>query len=55
MNRLTDYARAAGLSLMEGSVLAQNDRMLSLMRNLGFEVHSDPGAAGIMQISKKLR
>jgi acetyltransferase len=55
MNRLTDYARAAGLSLMEGSVLAQNDRMLSLMRNLGFEVHSDPGSAGIMQITKKLR
>lgn len=42
MHCIMDVARAQGLSEIQGLVLAENTRMLQLMRRLGFEVRAYP-------------
>jgi acetyltransferase len=46
MTALIEVARAKGLHLMQGEVLAENGKMLALMHHLGFSVrpHPDDGA-----------
>ena len=48
MRALIQGASARGLKRMEGFVLAENDRMLTLARRLGFTVQSDPHDATVM-------
>lgn len=38
MLSIIDFARSKGLSQIEGLILANNDNMLKLMRNLGFQI-----------------
>ncbi len=47
MSGLMDAARARGLTTMEGEILANNVRMLSLVDNLGFSVHTSEQDQGI--------
>jgi acetyltransferase len=43
-------ARNRGLEAMEGEVLANNYKMLDLMRSLGFQVQNDPEDPGIKRV-----
>ena len=46
MEALMDAARQRGIHVIEGEVLKENARMLSLMKSLGFSVRlsdDDPG------------
>ena len=46
MEHLLAYARAEGLKLLEGTVLAENTKMLEMCRELGFSVMPDPENPG---------
>jgi len=54
MKALMETARNRGLRMIEGEVLADNSRMLSLMRNLGFSVHTSPEDASIKVVERRL-
>lgn len=54
MNALFDAARQRGLKTMDGEILANNRNMISLVKRLGFEVHSSPDDMGIMVSRKEL-
>ncbi|MCO6433002.1 acetyltransferase [Nitrosomonas nitrosa] len=54
MNCLFDAARARGIKLMQGEVLATNRSMLELVRRLGFEVSTSEEDASIKWIMKRL-
>ena len=46
MEAMMEAARSQGIHVIEGEVLADNQRMLSLMKGLGFSVRpatDDPG------------
>ncbi len=47
MNLLIDAARARGLQMMEGFVLAENESMLRLAKRIGFTVTRDPEDGGV--------
>jgi acetyltransferase len=51
MRRLIDAARAAGLRLMVGHVLAANTGMLRFCERLGFTIEHVPGDAGMRRVS----
>ena len=51
---LVEVARARGLQIMEGVVLAGNHKMLELMLALGFSIRSQPGDASVKHVSKQL-
>jgi acetyltransferase len=42
MRRMIDYARARGLKRVIGDVLRENETMLKLCKEFGFEMHSHP-------------
>ncbi len=42
MQFLLEYARAEGLQVIEGQVLAENTAMLAMCKELGFEIAPDP-------------
>ena len=42
MQLIIEYARAEGLSTIEGQVLSENTTMLAMCRELGFEIATDP-------------
>ena len=50
IQHLIDYARAEGLEVMRGTVLAENTTMLRMCSELGFIVESDPDNAGLMRV-----
>ena len=54
MNCLFDVARAKGIKIMEGEVLAINRSMLELVRRLGFEVSTSEEDDSIKRIVKQL-
>jgi len=54
MAGLIDAARSKGLKTMEGSVLANNDNMLSLVTTLGFAIATDPKDATLKTVTKPL-
>lgn len=54
MDGLMRAARAQGLERMEGRVLAENTRMLQLMRDLGFTARRAPDEAEVMLIERAL-
>ena len=47
MQTMMEYARAEGLKMIEGQVLAENAEMLAMCRELGFTVAPDPHAHDI--------
>jgi acetyltransferase len=42
MQMIIEYARAEGLKIIEGQVLAENTAMLAMCRELGFSISPDP-------------
>jgi acetyltransferase len=55
MQRLIDIARARGLKLMNGQVLAQNKNMLELVTTLGFVVDQTPQDHGVKEGKSRSR
>jgi acetyltransferase len=55
MQLLIEYARAEGLQKLSGEVLRDNTTMLTMCRELGFEIASDPRDAGLANVSLDLR
>ncbi|BCH33315.1 N-acetyltransferase [Mesorhizobium sp. L-8-10] len=49
LKRLIDYARADGISRIEGIILSENEKMLGMARELGFVVrhHADEGGVSL--------
>jgi len=54
MKDLMSVARTRDLEIMEGQVLANNKRMLDLMRRLGFEAGTDPTDTSIRRVAIRL-
>jgi acetyltransferase len=54
MEHLMEAARARGISRIEGEVLGENHRMLSLMRELGFAVRISDTDPGIRAVERKI-
>ena len=54
MQLMIDWARAEGLTRIEGSVLAENRAMLTVCRRLGFAAKVDPEDAGVVKVSLAL-
>ncbi|HEY6094144.1 MAG TPA: bifunctional acetate--CoA ligase family protein/GNAT family N-acetyltransferase [Gallionellaceae bacterium] len=54
MTALMDAARSKGLKVIQGEVLANNDRMLRLMDRLGFSVSTSAEDSSIKLVSKVL-
>ena len=54
LRRLIDYARADGIQRIEGIILADNTRMLSMCREVGFHVEHHPQEPGLMLASLDL-
>ena len=54
MRSLMHNARSRGLRSMEGEVLTANNRMLALVKSLGFRVTNDPLDPSIKRVSKGL-
>ena len=42
MQLIIEYARAEGLKVIEGQVLAENNAMLAMCKELGFDMAPDP-------------
>jgi acetyltransferase len=51
---LIEVARARGLRVMEGIVMAGNHKMLGLMHALGFSIRTEPGDASVRHLAKDL-
>jgi acetyltransferase len=47
MQMIIEYARAEGIATIEGQVLRENTSMLSMCRQLGFQIAADPDDVGI--------
>ncbi|MGE0483003.1 MAG: GNAT family N-acetyltransferase [Gammaproteobacteria bacterium] len=54
MHVIIDYARARGVAVLWGEVLADNHRMLALGRELGFREHAHPSEPGIVHVELDL-
>ncbi len=54
MQHLIDYARVEQLSELFGEVLAENETMLSMCRQLGFKVGSVVDDPALKQVTLKL-
>jgi acetyltransferase len=48
-------ARTLGYRRIEGSVLSINAKMLKVAQRQHFELHTDPGAPGVTNVSRRLR
>jgi acetyltransferase len=47
MQTMIDYAGTEGLQMIEGQVLRDNTTMLTMCRELGFEISADPRDADL--------
>jgi acetyltransferase len=54
MEHLMEAARSRGIRVIEGEVLGENHRMLSLMRELGFAVRISEADTGIRIVERKI-
>lgn len=54
MQLLIEYAKGEGLKSLSGEVLRDNTTMLTMCRELGFDINSDPRDASIMLVSLDL-
>ena len=51
---LVRRARRDGYTRMEGSVIANNSKMLALARKLGFKAHAEADDAGVVRVERAL-
>jgi acetyltransferase len=54
LNRLMEIAQSRGLDLIEGEVLADNHRMLQMVKSMGFQIQMSPDDPSIRNVSKSL-
>ncbi len=54
MQRLMEIARGRDLERMEGSVLANNHKMLHLMKSLNFQINNDPDDTSVKHVVAQL-
>jgi acetyltransferase len=54
MQRIIDYAKAAGLNAIHGQVLNENRTMLVMCHELGFQIADDPDEAGVKLVTLDL-
>ncbi|MDH3910783.1 MAG: bifunctional acetate--CoA ligase family protein/GNAT family N-acetyltransferase, partial [Rhodospirillales bacterium] len=54
MDRILAYAQSRGTGEVWGNVLAENDAMLTLARELGFKVAQLPDEPGVARITKRI-
>ena len=54
MRRLIEIARQYRVGELLGDVLRENEPMLSMCRELGFEIMADPNDAALMRVRKML-
>ena len=54
MKHLIAYAKAEGLSVIEGEVLSENAQMLDMCRQLGFVVRVDPDDYNLCHVTLPL-
>ncbi len=55
LTRLIEYGRAEGIARIEGNVLADNAKMLSMARDLGFAITSHPSEGNLRLATLELR
>ena len=51
MQRIIEWAKADGLSLIEGQVLRENTVMLAVVEKLGFAIRPDPDDPDIFVVT----
>ena len=54
MKALMDAARERGLTVIEGTVLRENESMLKLMEELDFSIAQSPEERDIMMVERDL-
>jgi acetyltransferase len=54
MHIIIEYAKAKKLRVIKGQVMHENEGMLGMCRELGFEITSDPDTAYICNVALKL-
>src|SRR4051812_5924688 len=54
MRRLIEIARQYGIGELVGDVLRENEPMLAMCRELGFEMRADPNDAALVRARKRL-
>jgi acetyltransferase len=54
LNRLMEIARSRGLDVIEGEVLADNHRMLEMVKNMGFHIEMAADDPTIRNVSRSL-
>jgi acetyltransferase len=54
MHLIIEYAKAKKLRTIKGQVMHENEAMLAMCRELGFEITSDPDALYICNVALKL-
>jgi acetyltransferase len=54
MQLIIDYAKSEGLKHIAGDVLVENTVMLTMCRNLGFEISADPVERDICHVKLAL-
>jgi acetyltransferase len=55
MSLMIDWAKAEGISRVEGTVLRENRPMLAVCRQLGFTVKPDKEDGGVMKVALDIR
>jgi acetyltransferase len=55
MTLLIDYARAEGIGTIVGTVLEENETMLRMCRELGFETSREAGDPGVVHVALTLQ
>jgi acetyltransferase len=55
LSRILDFARAEGIGRVDGLVLAENDTMLSICRQFGFDVRYVADDPGLVRVSLPLQ
>lgn len=54
MTRLIEIARSRGIAELFGDVLSENDAMLQMCRDLGFDIGAHPAEPGLVRAVKRL-
>jgi acetyltransferase len=55
LRHIIDYARAERIGRIEGVVLNENERMLTMCREFGFSLRHEPAESGLTRVELKLR
>lgn len=55
LKQIIDYAKAEDIGRIDGMILSENEKMLGMAREFGFEVHHHPDEAGVSVAMLTLR